>query len=132
MSVEMTPEMREEIARDLRKTRAAARTAKNLGYPIRMVLEVLEDEKQPRPFREEKHGGLGRPELVPFTVARKRAWETWPNPKTDEAIATARAEFEAGTHEMATGRDGDWLILYSIPRKTVAKDRANYFQPETL
>jgi hypothetical protein len=124
VSVDMTPEMREEIARDLRKTRAPARTAKNL------VLDVMEDERQPRPFREEKYGGLGRPEIQQYIVDRKRPWEIWAN--TTDPVLTARNQYEAGTHEMATGRDGDWLILYSIPRKTVAKDRQNYFQPENM
>ena len=130
MSVDMNPEMREEIARDLRKTRAPARTAKNLGYPIRLVIEVMEEERQPRPFREEKYGGMGRPEMQQFIVDRKRPWEIWPN--LTDPVLTARNQYEAGTHEMATGRDGDWLILYSIPRKTVAKDRQNYFQPENM
>lgn len=130
MSVELTPEVREEIARDLRKTRAPARTAKNLAYPIRLVLEVVEEEKQPRPFREEKYEGLGLPNMQQYIVARKRPWELWDN-KVDPVL-TARADYEAGTHEMLTGRDGDWLILYSIPRKVVAKDRQNYFQPENM
>ena len=52
--IELTPEIREEILRDLRKTRAPARTSKNTGYAIRMVLQVQEEDNHPRPFREEQ------------------------------------------------------------------------------
>ncbi len=126
----LTPEIREEISRDLRKTRAPARTARNLGYTIHMVLEVLEEEKHPRPFRDEVYGGLGRPDIRDFTVDRKKVWEVWDNDKP--AIAKARADYEAGTIEMCTGRDGDWLILYAIPRTKQATDRAGYFLPENM
>lgn len=126
--LELTPDIREEILRDLRKTRAPARTAKNTGYGIRLVLQVLEEDNHPRPFREEKYGGMGRPELQGFIVSRKRPWEAWDN--ANEPVAGARAAYEAGTHEMATGRDGDWLILYLIPRKKVDPHRAGYFLPE--
>lgn len=128
--IELTPEVRDEILRDLRKTRAPARTAKNTGYPIRLVLQVQEEDNYPRPFREEQYGGLGRPEMQQYTVARKRAWEVWDN--TNEVIAEARANYEAGTHEMVTGRDGDWLILYMIPRKKREPNREGYFQPENF
>jgi hypothetical protein len=128
--IELTPDIRDEILRDLRKTRAPARTSKNTGYAIRLVLQVQEEDNHPRPFREEKYGGLGRPELQGFTVARKRPWELWDN--NSEAVFAARAQYEAGTHEMTTGRDGDWLILYSIPRKKIAPHRMGYFLPENM
>lgn len=128
--IEITPEIREEVLRDLRKTRAPARTSKNTGYPIRLVLQVQEEDNHPRPFREEKFGGEGPEHLRPYLVARKRPWELWDN--ATDPVASARAAYEAGTHEMTTGRDGDWLILYLIPRKKVDTTRAGYFRPENL
>jgi hypothetical protein len=77
--------------------------------------------------REEQYGGYGRPELREFLVGRKRAHEVWDN--NDPVIAQARAHYELGTCDMCTGRDGDWLLLYSIPNKKL-KPRPDYFQPE--
>jgi len=128
--IELTPAIREEILRDLRKTRAPARTAKNLGYRIHLVLQVQEEDNHPRTVRQEMYGGMGRPEMQKYIVARKRAWETWNNEDND--IATARNMYEGGVVELATGRDGDWLILYSIPRVKRVKDREGYFQPENM
>lgn len=128
--IELTPEIRDEILHDLRKTRAPARTSRNTGYPIRLVLQVHEEDSQPRTVRQEIYGGYGRPEVQQFIVARKRAWEVWNNEDND--IATARNMYEAGTVEMCTGRDGDWLILYAIPRQHRDPNRAGYFLPENL
>ncbi len=128
--IELTPEIREEVLRDLRKTRAPTRTSKNTSYPIRLVLQVQEEDNHPRTVREERYGGFGRPEIQQYTVARKRAWETWNNEDND--IATARNMYEAGVVELATGRDGDWLILYAFPRKKREPNREGYFLPENL
>lgn len=124
----ITPELKNEIIRELLKVRAPAKVAKNLGVNIRDVLPI-HDEMQgtPRIVREEQFGGLGRPELRDFVVARKKAWENWDNEQP--AIAQARAQYEAGTHDMATTRDGDWLILLSIPQQRVTP-RPDYFKPE--
>lgn len=62
-----------------------------------------------------------------FAVARKKADQPWDN--SVEAIDAARNAYEAGTHIMATGRDGDWLILYSIPQRRVTP-RPGCFDPE--
>lgn len=129
MNIELTPAVRGEIIAELRKVRgAASKVAKNLGYPLVLVLEVKDEmDSIPRSVREEQHGGYGRPELRDFLVARKRAHESWDN--TDPAIADARNSYEAGSHDMCTGRDGDWLLLYLIPQDKVTP-RPDYFQPE--
>ena len=128
MSVELSPEVYAEIATDLLKTRAPSRTSKNLGYDIKLILQVAEQENQPRSRYEEHNGGEGRADILVYRIARKKAWQVWNN--DDPAIAKGRADYEAGTHEMATGRDGDWLLLYSIPRKKV-DPRIDYFLPES-
>lgn len=127
MQLELSDQIRDEIARDLRKTRAPSRTAKNLGYPIKMVLQVADEDSEPRSRHIERHGGLGRPEMQQYAVARKKAWQTWDN--DSQEVSDARVAYEAGTHIMATGRDGDWLIMYMIPQSKPTP-RPNYFQPE--
>jgi len=124
----LTPDLRQEIIAELKKVRAPAKVARNLGLDIRLILPIADEMAgTPRVQREETHGGFGRPELREHLVARKRAGDTWDN--TDPRIADARAAYEAGTHDMATGRDGDWLILYSIPQRRVTP-RPDYFRPE--
>lgn len=66
---------------------------------------------------------LGRPELRRYRVSAKHtSWSTWPVVDQDK-IDDARAKYEAGTHEMCQGRDGDWFVLYLIPRKKRAGAR---------
>lgn len=121
-------ELEFEIERELRKVRAPSRVARNLGIDIRIVLPIADRlEGAPRIIRQEQFGGHGQPELAPFTVGRKKAWEVWDN--NIPSISQARADYEAGTHDMVTGRDGDWLILYSIPQAKVTP-RPDYFKPE--
>lgn len=124
----MNIDIEDEVIRELRKVRAPAKVARNLGIDLRSVLEIADKTGgSSRTSREEQFEGEGRPELRQFLVARKRAHHEWDN--EDPLIAQARADYEAGTHEMATGRDGDWLILYSIPRNR-PQPRPNYFRPE--
>lgn len=124
----MNTDIEAEIVSELRKVRAPAKVARNLGVDLRLVLEVSDRiGGATRSSRGETFDGEGRPELRDMAVARKRAYQVWDN--TDPAVAAARAAHEAGTHTMATGRDGDWLILYLIPQKTVTP-RPDYFRPE--
>jgi hypothetical protein len=126
---DISKETWDEIASDLRKTRSPSRTAKNLGYSIAIILQVVEDENQPRVLRQERHGGLGRPELQKHTVARKKVWQSWNNDLPE--VAKARNDYEAGTHQMVTGYDGDWAILYMIPLRWPAA-KPHYFLPEDM
>lgn len=119
---------REEIIRELTRLRSPSKVARKTGYALTDILPIADElAGQPRNVREETFGGYGRPELRDNLVARKRAHETWDN--TDPAIAAARDAYEAGTHDMATGRDGDWLLLYSVPLKKPVP-RPDYFRPE--
>lgn len=124
----ITSDLKKEITDELRRVRAPAKVARNLGVDIRIVLQVVDDSGGfANVSRAEVHGGYGRQELRQFFVARKRAYQPWDN-STPE-IAAAREAYEAGTHDMATGRDGAWLILYLFPRNTVTP-RPGYFDPE--
>ena len=124
----MTSELKTEIELELRKVRAPGKVSRNLGIDIRLVLEVADElAGTPRRVREEIYDGYGRPDIRQYLVGRKRATDVWDN--TNPTIAAARAAYEAGTHDMATGRDGDWLLLYSIPQRKVTP-RPDYFKPE--
>ena len=67
---------------------------------------------------------IGQPNLRKYTVSTRNCQTPlWPS-QDYEKIATARRKYEAGTHEMCQGRDGEWFILYLIPRnKRVAPRR---------
>lgn len=67
--------------------------------------------------RRQPPADLGKPELRKFMVSQRHCEHpTWPKEHLG-AIIRARRQYELGTHEMTTGRDRDWFILYSIPRK---------------
>ena len=70
-----------------------------------------------RTRRLQRPEDLGRESMRRFIVsARHSSFSTWP--AQDEAkIQAARDKYEAGTHEMAQGRDRDWFVQYCIPRK---------------
>jgi hypothetical protein len=127
-----TPEVTAEILRMYQQNPqrfSPFKAAKSLGVPIQTVLDVVEANKERLAQGTEVHGGLGRPELQEFLVARKRGvGAQWDN--NDPEIVLARARYEAGTHEMTTGRDGPWQLLYSIVRVRPAAPRPGYFTPE--
>lgn len=126
----ITPEVRDEIVRVYAQTRRSPfKTARLVGVSISDVFTVVNDDNDRADLASERYGGFGRPDVQPFIVARRTVKDRqWDN-KLPEIIK-ARAEYEAGTHEMATGRDGQWLILYSIPRVKPVRGRKNYFQLE--
>lgn len=121
--------MEQEIIRNYLRLRSPFKVANKLGLDIQTVLDVVNSHPEllnPRPSSvyAERHGGKGRPELREFVVARKKPTEPWD--PGDISIAAARLDYEAGTIEMATGRDGDWLILYAIPRVKI-QPRPKFF-----
>lgn len=73
-----------------------------------------------------EHDGFGKPEFRRYLAARSLAAGSWDNKRPE--VAEARAKFEAGTHNMITGRDGPYLLLYLFPR-AVLQPRPNYFTP---
>lgn len=103
------------------------KVAKAVGISARDVLSIIAEHGHRVSEIIERYEGRGRPELREYIVARKKAADCWDN--EDPAIVKARADYESGTIELATGRDGRWLILYAIPR-VVKKPRPDYFKPE--
>lgn len=119
-----------EVLALYQKLRSPFKVANKLGLGTRAVLEILSNNPVAASLGTvsacvERYGGQGRPELVEYLVARKHPTGLWDN--AEPAIRAARRAYEAGTHELTTGRDGDWLLLYSIPRKKAVKGRSNYF-----
>lgn len=114
----------QDVLEHYRRTRSPFKTARALGMDVESVWGIVESNKDKRP---EHNNGWGREELRKYIVARKRASSNWDN--DDINICDARAKFEAGLIDMATGRDGSWEILYALPRKT-RKPRPKYFEPQ--
>lgn len=113
------------ILEHYRRSRSPFKTATALGFELDEVWELINDSEVQLYARQERHGGFGRPELVPFTAARRRAGTGWNNASPE--LRRARRAYEEGTVELATGRDGLWEILYAIPRKRPSP-RPHYFR----
>ena len=65
---------------------------------------------------------LGHPELRKYIIAYRHVFRDWPK-TSQEVLRDARQKFDAGTHEMCQGRDGDYIIQYLIPRLKPCKER---------
>lgn len=123
----ITPEKREEILIEFRRVRTPFKVSKNLGYSVEEVWAVIDDTPDALSPRQERFGGEGRPDLREFIVARKRCGTAWDNNSAE--IINARAQYEAGTHDMMTHRDGNFEFLVSKPNRKVTP-RPDYFKPE--
>ena len=125
----LTQEIINEVLATYKRTRSPFKIAQKVGVTVDEVFEVLNNHEEKLTPLPERNGGMGREEMQSFIVARRRVSETqWDNDSAE--IAKARSDYEAGTHIMATGRDGAWLLLYSIPRKGPADPLPDYFLPE--
>lgn len=126
----LTPEVEAEVLRVYRQTRSPFKTAKKVGHiDVSDVFAVINKHEGEISTAQERHGGFGREELRDHLVARRKITVSgWNN--ADPLIAKAREDYEAGTHIMATGRDGGWLLLYSIPRRGRPDPQVGYFLPE--
>lgn len=115
----ITPEIRAEVLRrHSRNPRRFSpfRIAHSQGISTAEVLEIIGKNRDSLPNGREHNNGEGREDIQKFFVAKRRASDAgWDN--SDPAIRQARADYLAGTHEMATHRDGAWLYLCSIPRQ---------------
>ena len=119
----------DDIREEFSKHHSVFKTAKKLGLDnIEYVANVVKGmDKQPKPDTSTcEFEGFGDPEKKSFLVARSLATEVWDNGRPE--VANARSKYEEGTHIMATGRDGPWILLYLFPRM-VKEPRPNYFTP---
>jgi hypothetical protein len=115
----------QDIREEFAKHRSPFRTCRQLGVSLDRVMRVVGDTSAHSVKNPPRYGGRGRPELEQFIAATKNVNDPWDNSKPE--LRQARARYEAGTHEMCQGRDGDTIILYSIPR-AVANPLPEYFR----
>ena len=71
----------------------------------------------------------GREELRPYIIAIKHVDGIWPRPPHADGlkIRAAHHDYDAGRIEIAQARDGNNIILYALPRQTLAKRTHRYF-----
>ena len=123
----IAPATRDMVLEEMRKPNAdLQRVSRMFGLPVRLIRELQSGDKSTSSFKE-RHGGLGRPELQQYIVGRTIAGEPWP---VSTYIEKARSDYDAGLVEMCQGRDGNWIILYAIPRTKPDYGRPPYFSYE--
>lgn len=99
-----------------------AQVAKDLGLSVTecrqafpqtpLVTRPLDDDG-PTPGKDAKGVyEVGRKALRSKIVAIRHCTSWW-REEDRKVIADARKRYDAGTHLMTTGRDGQWIILYS-------------------
>jgi hypothetical protein len=121
--------LNDDIREEYAKHHSIFKTARALKITLDRVTRIIGQEDFHVDRQPPRFGGRGRPELEKYIVATKNAVDPWDNSLTE--LQQARARYEAGTHEMCSGRDGDTIILYSIPR-AVVEPRMGYFKPESV
>jgi hypothetical protein len=127
-ATQLSDEQRAEIIAEYRRVRGSPfKVANNLVVPVSVVWVVVGEHPDALSARVERFGGDGRPNLRPFIIAKRKVSTPWDN--AEPAIAKARADYEAGTHDMVTHRDGAYEFLCSIPQKRVTP-RPDYFKLE--
>lgn len=119
-----------EVLDEYKKCRSPFRVATQFGMDVNDVWKLIEANQRYLQDPPEKFGGMGRPELQQYIVSRRPVrGPKWDN--NDTNIAKARELYEAGYATMATGRDGGWEILYSIPLRK-RSPQPGYFRLETV
>lgn len=123
---ELSPVEREMLRADL-KTRSPSQIARTYGLSLSDILNTPSSGPVFAPVSDD---GWGRQELRAYIVSRTKAGAGWPLADLSK-IMTARRDYDAGLVEMCTGRDGKFLILYSIPRKQPTDSRPYFFTETT-
>lgn len=117
-----------KILAELKKQKGnVSLAAKILGVPKETIMKLQIIDQQMFNYTSV---GLGPQHLHKYLVARRSVLATggWDNKQPE--IAKARKDYDAGLIEMATGRDGEFLLLYAIPRRVRAARFRQYFRPE--
>jgi len=121
--------LEKDVREELAKHGSVFKTCRHLGIDnVEYVSNIANDMKKDiKPDLSGcSHDGYGKPSLRENLVARSLASEVWDNERPE--VADARAKYEAGTHDMATGRDGPYVLLYLFARG-VKSPRPDYFTP---
>lgn len=124
----LTPEQEAEVIAEYRRVRSPYKVANNLGFDVKDVWAVIDDNPDAAVQNREHSEGKGRADLRPFIMAESKKAERWDN--DEPGIQLARARFCAGTHTMATHCDGARKFLLSIPLRQPVPPQPDYFKPE--
>lgn len=124
----LTPQQEADVLAEYRRTRSPFKVATNLGLDVKDVWAVIDANPDAAIASVERWGGEGRPDLRPYFVASSRCSDRWDN--DEPGVALARERFCAGTHTLATHRDGTTKFLCSIPLKRKVPAQPDYFKPE--
>lgn len=116
-----------DVREELSKHGSVFKTCRKLGIDnVQYVQGIANDmAKEESPDLSDcEFEGFGDPAKKQYLVARSLATEVWDNGRPE--VADARTKFEEGTHIMATGRDGPYVLLYLFPR-AVKDPKPGYF-----
>lgn len=99
------------VAKELGLTVTECRSA----FP-QPVVRAFPDES-PRPQKDDQgHMAVGRKHLRRFIVSVRHVHAGWPE-EDRLVLQRARQKYDAGTHIMVQGRDGQWIVQYIWKRK---------------
>lgn len=124
----LTPEQQADVIDEYRRTRSPFKVATTLDLNVADVWAIIDANPDAAVQNREHSGGEGREDIRRFFVASARASERWDN--DEPGVALARERVCAGTHTMATHRDGSTKFLCSIPLKRRLPANPDYFKPE--
>jgi hypothetical protein len=79
-----------------------------------------------KPFSKKSDDGRGPKHLRKYLVVTKAVMSPWPTSIESPMIASAKRAYNQGLVEICTGRDGDYLNLYAIPRKNQTTRNSNH------
>lgn len=101
------------------KTKNPYHLADQLDIKLREARAMLRDKPE---YLE----GWGRPSMHPHIISRRNVnWAKWPSEDLQRIHEHKRLHDE-GKVTMCQGRDGEWLIQYSIPNQMPVR-RETYF-----
>lgn len=112
MTDKITPALRSKVIQCFELYGSEEKVDKVLHVGLKIIRHIL------RTYQYSKTvDGRGRPELQPYIVATKKVSESWDNALP--SLKAARREYDEGKVELCQGRDGENIILYSIPRRQI-------------
>jgi hypothetical protein len=101
------------------KTKNPYHLADQLDITVREARNML--RKEP-----EYLAGWGRPSMHPYIISRRSVtWAKWPA-EDAQRLYEHRKLHDEGKMTMCQGRDGEWIIQYSIPNDMPVR-RDTYF-----
>lgn len=129
----ITQTLIDELQRELQGNRPnPVKIAARYGVPAGLVRFIMQESPSPNTeFVKHSTDGWGKKELRPWLVSRKASGDAWPE-ADKEKIEKAREAYDDGITEMCQGRDGDFILLYSIPRKRPVKRIYRYFSETVI